>query len=99
MIRPRTLFIALTLLGASSLGLAQTTPSAPPPPSSSAPSPSDQNTRMSPDGTSAGDRAAANDPKLKRCIANEKAKDSGLSDDQIKQKCMLHIASHQGQPQ
>jgi hypothetical protein len=79
---------------------AQTTPSStsPPGPSSSPPSSENQrNDRAAPDGTAAADRAAANDPRLKRCIHDEKAKDNGVTDEQIKQKCLLHIASHQGE--
>ena len=40
------------------------------------------------------------DAKTKQCIASEKAKkNSGQSDNQIKQKCMMQTASHQGQDQ
>jgi hypothetical protein len=41
------------------------------------------------------DKMAAQDPKMKKCMASQKAKNDGLSDDQIKQKCMAHIMSHQ----
>jgi hypothetical protein len=34
---------------------------------------------------------------MKACMSAEKGKNSGLSDEQVKQKCMLQIASHQGQ--
>lgn len=37
------------------------------------------------------------DPKMKSCMTSEKAKNNGLSEDQLKQKCMMQIASHQGQ--
>jgi hypothetical protein len=45
---------------------------------------------------SSSDASTAKDQKLQSCIASEKAKNSGLSDDQVKQKCMLDIGSHQG---
>ena len=43
------------------------------------------------------DKMSAQDPKMKECLKAEKAKNSGLSDNQLKQKCMLQIGSHQGQ--
>jgi hypothetical protein len=41
------------------------------------------------------DKMSAQDPKMKKCIAAQKAKNNGLSDDQIQQKCMAHVMSHQ----
>jgi hypothetical protein len=34
---------------------------------------------------------------MKTCMTSERAKNNGLSDEQLKQKCMMQIASHQGQ--
>jgi|HubBroStandDraft_6_1064221.scaffolds.fasta_scaffold1330725_1 hypothetical protein len=41
------------------------------------------------------EKMGAQDPKMKKCMAAQKAKNNGLSDDQIKQKCMAHVMSHQ----
>jgi hypothetical protein len=90
-------------LGATAISFAQSTPpsnSTMAPPSSS--SPQTRNDSMStsppskaaPSGTS---YTVGQDPKLKTCMASEEAKNSSLSDDQVKQKCMMQIASHQGQ--
>jgi hypothetical protein len=94
--------VAVLTLGAATLALAQSTPPA------SSTSPSNQSppsSQTSPDSMSSGSDGGMSpsssklDPKTKQCIASEKAKNSGQSDNQIKQKCMLQIGSHQGQDQ
>jgi Flp pilus assembly protein TadD len=92
----RTSLAALTLWGVAGLAMAQTPPSSdqqmsPPPASSSGMQ--NQNSGMQTGNSS------ANDPKLNDCISKEKAKNTGQSDNQVKQKCMLQIASHQGKGQ
>jgi hypothetical protein len=88
-------------LGATSLAVAQTQPPAttdtPPantaqPDATASPAPAPATT----EAPSSSGTKAAKDQKLQSCIASEKAKNSGLSDDQVKQKCMLDIGSHQG---
>ena len=92
--------VAVLALGAATLALAQSTPPAGNSPSNSNP-PSSQ---TAPDSMSSGSDSMSPassklDPKTKQCIASEKAKNSGQSDNQIKQKCMMQIGSHQGQDQ
>jgi hypothetical protein len=83
--------------GATTLALAQTTP-----PTNSSTSPTTSPSSPNPNGDKSNGAPAASadksarDPKMKACMTAEKAKDSGLDDNQIKQKCMLQIASHQG---
>jgi hypothetical protein len=97
-----TALAALVVLGATTLAVAQSTPptnSMTPSNSSSPQAPSggmndDSSTTAIPSGT--GDKVGQ-DPKMKTCMTSEKAKNSGLSEDQVKQKCMMQIASHQGQ--
>jgi hypothetical protein len=97
-----TALVALVVLGVTTLAAAQSTPPAnsmTPSNSSSPQAPSggmnnDSFTTATPSGT--GDKVGQ-DPKMKACMTSEKAKNSGLSDDQVKQKCMMQIASHQGQ--
>jgi hypothetical protein len=97
-----TALAALVVLGATTLAVAQSTPPAnsmTPPNSSSPQAPSggmshDSSTTTTPSGT--GDKVGP-DPKMKACMTSEKAKNSGLSEDQVKQKCMMQIPSHQGQ--
>jgi len=104
MLRHRTsALVALMAFGATTLALAQTTPptdsSASPTTSPSSPSPNDSMSNSAPDtngAPSASSAKSAPDPKMKACMKAEKAKDSGLDDNQVKQKCMLQIASHQG---
>ncbi len=93
--------IALTLCGLSAVALAQTQPQASdpqtsPPRASSADSmPSSEDSATVPSNSA----TSAKDPKLNACVHSEKAKNSGLSDNQIKQKCMLQIAGQQGKGQ
>lgn len=101
MIRTRTsLLVALMALGATSLALAQTAPPAStsmPPASTTQPdTPTSPPPAATDSQTAAPEASAVPDAKLQDCIANEKAKNSGLSDNQVKQKCMLEIGSHQG---
>jgi hypothetical protein len=93
--------VAVLALGAATLALAQSTPPAGNSPSNSNP-PSSQTPPDSMSGGSDSSMSPASsklDPKTKQCIASEKAKNSGQSDNQIKQKCMMQIGSHQGQGQ
>lgn len=97
----RSTLIALTLCGLSAVALAQTQPqssnpqASPPPASSTDTMPSSENSSAPPSSSA----TAANDPKLNGCVSSEKAKNTGLSENQIKQKCMLKIASAQGKGQ
>lgn len=97
-----TALAALVVLGAMTLAVAQSTPpansmtpsnsSSPQAPSGGVNNDSSTTTTLSGTGENVGQ-----DPKMKTCMTSEKAKNSGLSDDQVKQKCMMQIASHQGQ--
>jgi hypothetical protein len=95
-------FLAVCVaLGATTPLFAQSTP-----PANSTMSPANSATATPNDGmsndSSVNPTAPSNsdkvgqDPKMKSCLTSEKAKNSGLSDDQVKQKCMMQIASHQG---
>jgi hypothetical protein len=105
MLRQRTsLLVALLAVGSTSLAMAQTAP-----PNNGASSPDTQSTDPSTnsngsmsseapaDRDAPADKMSAQDPKMKQCVKSEKAKNSGQSDNQIKQKCMLQIGSHQGE--
>jgi hypothetical protein len=85
---------------ATTLALAQTTPpansSTSPTTSPSSPNPNGDESNSAPDTQGAPADKSAQDPKMKACMKAEKAKNSGLDDNQLKQKCMLQIASHQG---
>ncbi len=101
MLKHRTTTLAtLAALGASMMALAQNAPSTSAT-DANAPA-SEPQTSTKSDGASynnsapSSDSARMQDPKLASCISSEKAKNSGLSDNQIKQKCMLKIGSHQG---
>ena len=104
MLRHRTLaLVAFVAFCETTLALAQTTPptdsSTSTTTSPSSPNPSDSMRNSAPDtngAPSASSARSAQDPKMKACMKTEKAKDSGLDDNQVKQKCMLQIASHQG---
>jgi hypothetical protein len=88
---------AVLALGAATLALAQATP-----PSNGSSTPSSQNPPNSmSSGSDSGMSPSSSklDPKTKQCIASEKAKNTGQSDNQIKQKCMMQVGSHQGQDQ
>jgi hypothetical protein len=87
-------------LAATTLGVAQSTP-----PTNSTMTPSNSSTSQTPSGnmnndsttpSNTGDKVGQ-DPKMKTCMTSEKAKNTGLSDNEMKQKCMMQIASHQGQ--
>ena len=97
-----TALAALMALGATTIGFAQSTS-----PANSSMSPSDSSTpQASNDSMRNGSSSSAvpsgasdkvgQDPKMKTCVTAEKAKNSGLSDNQVKQKCLMQIASHQG---
>lgn len=61
-------------------------------------SPGNQNSSSmsaNPDQQPSSEKMGAQDPRMKKCMAAQKAKNDGLSDDQIKQKCMAHVMSHQ----
>jgi hypothetical protein len=100
----RTMTLAAVLaLGATTLGVAQSTP-----PTNSTMTPSNSSTSQTPSGDMNNDSSNATmpsdtgdkvgqDPKMKTCMTSEKAKNTGLSDNEMKQKCMMQIASHQGQ--
>jgi hypothetical protein len=103
MLNRSTVLATLVLVGSTTVALAQSTPPAnstmPPPNSSSPQMPTggisdDSSTAATPSGM--GDKVGQ-DPKMKTCMTSEKAKNNGLSEDQLKQKCMMQIASHQGQ--
>jgi hypothetical protein len=90
--------IAAALVLTTSLGglaLAQNTPSS----SNSSSSSSGYSTHTSPSDSSmqqpSSEKMSAQDPKMKKCISAQKAKNSGMTDDQIQQKCMAHVMSHQ----
>jgi hypothetical protein len=102
MYRTRVL-LAFAALGATTFVFAQSTP-----PTDSAQSPSSPTSTQTPDdgmssnsspnSTPAGSSdKVGQDPKMKTCMTSERAKNNGLSDEQLKQKCMMQIASHQGQ--
>ena len=94
-----SLLVALLALGATSLAVAQTQPPATtdtPPANTAQPEATTSPAPATTEAPSSSDTKAAKDQKLQSCIASEKAKNSGLSDDQVKQKCMLDIGSHQG---
>lgn len=97
-----TVLGALVLVGATAFAAAQSTPptnSTMPPSNSSSPQTpaggmnDGSSNAAAPSGT--GDKVGQ-DPKMKTCMTSEKAKNNGLSEDQLKQKCMMQIASHQG---
>ena len=96
-----TALVALMALSATTIALAQSTPPAnstmAPSNSSSAQTPNDSMSSSSPSVSAGTSDKVGQDPKMKTCMTSEKAKNSGLSDDQVKQKCMMQIASHQGQ--
>lgn len=103
MLRHRTSgLVALMAFSATTLALAQTTPqtnsSTSPTTSPSSRNPNgDESTTTDTNGAPAASvDKSAQDPKMKACMKAEKAKNSGLDDNQLKQKCMLQIASHQG---
>lgn len=83
----------LFVLGASSAALAQNSPA--PDSDSSMSSSSNASSGSAP----SSEKISAQDPKMKKCISAQKAKNNGLSDDQIKQKCMAHVMSHQDKGQ
>jgi len=90
-----TALVALLALGATANAFAQSTP-----PANSTMTPSSSSSPQTPNDSvsnSSASKAASQDPKMKACISAEKGKNSGLSDEQVKQKCMMQIASHQGQ--
>jgi hypothetical protein len=94
-----SLLVARLALGATSLAVAQTQPppsTDTPPASTAQPEAATAPAPATTEAPSSSDANAAKDQKLQSCIASEKAKNSGLSDDQVKQKCMLDIGSHQG---
>lgn len=96
MTRKRTsVLVALLALSATGLALAQTAP-APDTMSPSTDTPSAPSEAPAAPAQPSADVKSAQDPKLSTCITTEKAKNSGLSEDQVKQKCMLQIGSHQG---
>ena len=106
MLRQRTsLLVALLAVGSTTLAMAQTAPASsndPSYPSTQSTDPSanssDSTSSDAPaDRTAPADKMSAQDPKMKQCVKSEKAKNSGLSENQIKQKCMLQIGSHQGE--
>ena len=91
----------LIALGATSFAFAQSTT-----PSNSAMTPPNATSPQTPNGSmndssasmpSGGNDKVGQDPKMKSCMTSEKAKNTGQSDDQMKQKCMMQIGSHQGQ--
>jgi len=87
--------IAVMALLASAAAVAQTPPPASTDPgNTSATSPNSQDMTNSP--ASEGASSATKDPKLDQCVSDEKAKNTGLSENQLKQKCMLKIAGDQG---
>ena len=93
--------VACAALGTTALVFAQSTP-----PANSTMSPSNPTSTQTPsDATSSNSSSnsapsadkVGQDPKMKTCMKSEKAKNAGLSEDQLKQKCMMQIASHQDQ--
>jgi hypothetical protein len=93
--------VACAALGTTTLVFAQSTP-----PANSTMSPSNPASTQTPsDSTSSNSSSTSTpsadkvgqDPKMKTCMTSEQAKNTGLSDEQVKQKCMMQIASHQGQ--
>jgi hypothetical protein len=87
--------LAAALILPGAFALAQT-----PPPSATDPmpqsTPQEQQNVPPAQEPSTPQTRSTQDPKLKQCMTTEKSKNSGLSDTQIKQKCMLEIGSHQG---
>jgi hypothetical protein len=102
MILHRTsVLVAAMALGASVFAVAQTPPPASTDPgnTSSVPNPRDSvrnDTSASDAASPSSGTQAAQDPKSEQCVSAEKAKNTGLSENQLKQKCMLKIASEQG---
>ncbi len=89
--------IAVLALLAAAVAVAQTPPPASTDPgNTSATSPSSQDMTNTPAIEGASSSSAAQDPKLDQCVSDEKAKNTGLSENQLKQKCMLKIAGDQG---
>jgi hypothetical protein len=87
--------VALMAFSATTLALAQTTPpansSTSPTTSPSSPKPNGDENNSAPDTQGAPAASAdksAQDPKMKACMKAEKAKNSGLDDNQLKQKCV-----------
>ena len=78
-------------MGLSGVAVSQDTSSSGSQNSSSMSSSSSSNSDQQP----SSEKMGAQDPKMKKCMAAQKAKNNGLSDDQIKQKCMAHVMSHQ----
>jgi hypothetical protein len=88
--------IAVLALLAAAVAVAQTPPPASTDPgNTSATSPSSDMTKT-PASEGASSSSATQDPKLDQCVSDEKAKNTGLSENQLKQKCMLKIAGDQG---
>jgi hypothetical protein len=95
--------VALMAFVASAVAVAQTPPPASTDPgnssATSAPSPHDTMSNDTPTSNGASPSSAtksAPDPKVEQCVSDEKAKNTGLSENQLQQKCMLKIASDQG---
>lgn len=103
MVYRTTALVALMALGATTIAFAQSTLPAnstmAPSSSSSTQTPNASMSNSSPSNATPSGTSdkVGQDPKMKTCMTSEKAKNSGLSDDQVKQKCMMQIASHQGQ--
>lgn len=95
-----SLLVALMAIGATSFAVAQTPPPAstamPPASTTQADTPTSPPPASTDSQTASPEASAVPDAKLQDCIANEKAKNAGLTDNQLKQKCMLEIGSHQG---
>jgi hypothetical protein len=94
-------FVALIALAASAGAVAQTPPPSTDPGNTSANSsnPHDSMPNATPANGDSSSPAtqSARDPKLQQCLSAEKAKNSGLSENQLTQKCRLQITSEQGQ--
>ena len=103
MLHRTSTFVALMALGVSAFALAQTPPPSTDPGNASTdslPNPHDSMTKDTPANAGASPSAAtqsAQNPKLQQCLSAEKAKNTGLSENQLKQKCMLKIAGDQGE--
>jgi hypothetical protein len=88
---------------ASAVAVAQTLPPGGTDPGNSSatsvPNPHDTMTNATPTSSGASPSSAtqsAPDPRVEQCVSDENAKNSGLSENQLQQKCMLKIASDQG---
>jgi hypothetical protein len=85
--------IAVLALLASAVAVAQTPPPASTDPgNTSATSPNPQDMTNTPASEGPSSSSVTQDPKLDRCVSDENAKNTGLSENQLKQKCMLKIA-------